>query len=148
MKFSLRDLLLALAIFGLTLGWGLDHFRLATKNELMWNVMDEESRTWVLEPPRPGSPEAMELFLREVQKPTSDRLKVAVDTCFLPGAPAADYASVFAKANRTGNDPGRVVYEFWDEGMGPAEDSPPAVVVVVTGNPPVIQKTAFSQWSW
>ena len=147
MKFSLRDLLLAFVIFGLALGWGLDHFRLATKNELMWNVMDEESRTWLLNPPRPGSPEALELFLREVKKPKTDRLKVAAETCFVPGAPAADYASLFAKANRTGDDPGRVFHEFWVEGKAPAEDSW-VVVVFVTGNPPVIQKTSIGQWEW
>lgn len=147
MKFSLRDSLLAFAIFGLALGWGLDHFRLATRNELMWNVMDEESRTWLLDPPVPGSSEAMERFLREVKKPITDRLKVAAETCFVPGAPAADYASLFAKANGTETDPGRVIYEFWVEGKAPAEDSF-VVAVIVTGNPPVIQKTSIGRWAW
>lgn len=109
--------------------------------------MGDVSRTWLLNPPQVGSSEAMDAFLREVKKPKSLRLMVATDTCFVPGVSAANYKSVFQKANNKWATPEGMNYEFWCEGKGPSEDSS-CVEVVVSGNPPVIQKAFVTGWTY
>ena len=89
----------------------------------------------------------MDAFLREIKKPKSPRLKMAAETCFVPGTPAADYSTLFAKAEGKRVHPGNVAYEFWCEGKGPSEDGR-FVGVIVSGNPPVIEKVVTLSWDW
>ena len=132
MKFSIRDLLLVTVIVVLAAGWGIDRTRLASRNERMWNVMDDEGRKWLDGSLEPGSQEAMDAFLAEVKKPMSQRLRVALQTCFVPGEPESKYAALFAKADETRPQTNGTEYYFYVEGKPASEGS--YVVGVITGS--------------
>jgi hypothetical protein len=135
MIFSIRDLLLVTVIVALAAGWLMDRTRLASRNERMWNVMDDESRRWVDGSLERGSQEAMDAFLAEVRKPMSPRLKVAIQTCFVPGEAESNYATLFAKADEARPQPNGTAYYFYVEGKPPSEGSYVAEVIT-NGNPP------------
>ena len=129
MKFSLRDLFLVTMIVALALGWTVDRFRLAEDAR-------RSQKTWS-DPPRAGSQEAMDWFLRENARYSGD-LPIAANLCFVPGAPASRYSAVFSKAARSGPSetsrlPGAVTYSFWGDLY--------FVDVTVAGDPLVIIDT-------
>ena len=143
MKFSIRDLFFVTAIVALAVVWGIVRYRLAR----MWRVMDEESRTWLLDPPSPGSSAAMDAFMREIKRPKSSRLDVATEVCFIPHASAANYAPLLSKAEHQHATAAGVAYEFWCEGKGPKEGGY-CVAVEVAGTPPVIDRAYVTGWNY
>jgi hypothetical protein len=146
MKFSIRDVLLIMALLGLAAAWAGDHFRLiAEKGRISQRLREEIERTvggYELVP-KAGSPEAIDVFWKEVKKKyRPPNLEVAANLCFVLGAPAAKYQSLLDRADKSGlpADPrfvGGTQYEFWCEGKKP-EEADCLAYVVVSGSPPMV----------
>ena len=133
MKYSLRSLMFAALLVPPLLAW------------LAWLVIPAPKPAWWSPSPVPqaGSPESMKFFLQCISDtpwPPYSVVSDATANCFTVGAPASRYANVFAKAERSGKSPppwpGGTQYEFKCFGDGGIII---LIVVVVDGNPPVIQ---------